>query len=651
MPANIEWERRRHRVEQALGQIAGLDAVRRNTFEALLTDGRHCHVMVAASGAAGARADAFVLRRTGIYALTFADALDDRLLQGIRDQANEVCEAVAMGRNRFVPSAIQIVQVLPVGRVGHDERVRATTPKDVVAALSETAQRYSADRVDDWADAIARRLSGYVHVAAPPQSVPPRRGADADDGLFTADDVRSQRRDHALALDWQQWMHFLDDEQRAYVRKNYTGPARIGGPAGTGKSVIAMHRLARIARESHGKLLFTTLVGSLVNCQRAAFRTLAPEVADRVEFTTLHKWARSHLADSEVVDFERYSLDANTAFWQTWREAGGDQGPLARKVADPLYWRDEITQVIEGRGIRTEAEYVGLRRVRDRLTLTDELRHDVWTLYQAYLAYKSQHNVLDFSDLLRVALEAVRENPIEPRYRMVVVDEVQDIPLIGVRLAAELADATQPNSLLLVGDGQQQVYSAGWRMSELGWEWRGRSEILRVNYRNRRKIHDYARTIGAANALDDTRETPPIPLRDTSAALDGGVVEHWHGPESQLVAALVEALRSRPTPRPPTAVIVDNNGQIGRLVPLLRRANLAAVELEKYDCSPSERIVVGTVYMAKGLDFAEIFRIVEAKTQGITPYESDRRDRQRIVAATRARDHLWVGVVDDEPNP
>ncbi|WP_433665594.1 hypothetical protein ACQPW1_36200 [Nocardia sp. CA-128927] len=54
-----------------------------------------------------------------------------------------------------------------------------------------------------------------------------------------------------------------------------------------------------------------------------------------------------------------------------------------------------------------------------------------------------------------------------------------------------------------------------------------------------------------------------------------------------------------------------------------------------------------TAHLATGLDFGEVFRIVEANTQGITSFESDRRDRQSLVAATRARDYLWIGVVDE----
>ncbi|QIS14547.1 UvrD-helicase domain-containing protein [Nocardia arthritidis] len=651
MPTNIAWEQRRQRVGEALRKISGLHGDRRNAFEALLTHDRTCHLLVAEPRTTTAgQADAFLLRRTGIYALTFAEALDDSFLHQLRAQTADACSAITMGRNAFVPSAVPIVQVLPAGRAdAADERVVAATLTNLVNVVAAERVRYSAEKITQWALMLSQRLPGYIPITVPAENTQTHRDG-TDDGLFTAAEANSRQRDHALTLRWEQWMHFLDNEQRGYVRKNYTGPARIAGPAGTGKSVVAMHRLARIARESRGRLLFTTFVGSLPKCQGAAFRNLAPEVADRVEFTTLHRWARRHLADTGAVDFGRYSLDRrdiDSAFGHAWRDSGRADGPLAQVIPDARYWHDEITQVIEGRGIRTASEYRSLRRTRDRLKLPPDLRDEVWNLYESYVGYKRENDVLDWSDVLLQALAELRRKPLEARYRMVIVDEVQDIPMIGVLLAAELTDIAEPNSLLLVGDGQQQVYPAGWRVSELGWEWRGRSEVLRVNYRNRRAVHEHARAIGAGNSLDDTGDVPAIPLHDTTAALDGGSVEHWRGTEFELADALADALRARPRPRPPTAVIVDNNQQVDRIIGKLRRAGFDAQHLDQYDCTPSERVVVGTVYLAKGLDFAEVFRIVEANTQGITSYESDRRDRQSLVAATRARDYLWIGVVGE----
>ena len=53
----------------------------------------------------------------------------------------------------------------------------------------------------------------------------------------------------ALDFPWEKWTVFLHPEQRQWVERDYAGPARVSGSAGTGKTIVALHRAVHLARD------------------------------------------------------------------------------------------------------------------------------------------------------------------------------------------------------------------------------------------------------------------------------------------------------------------------------------------------------------------------------------------------------------------
>ncbi|WP_233160962.1 ATP-binding domain-containing protein [Actinophytocola xanthii] len=221
------------------------------------------------------------------------------------------------------------------------------------------------------------------------------------------------------------------------------------------------------------------------------------------------------------------------------------------------------------------------------------------------------------------------------------VDEVQDITLTGLRLLRELA-GDGPDGLLLVGDGQQQVYPGGWRLSDAGIPVQGRGEVLRVNYRNRAAIVDFARRFDAVNQVDDLDGDRGYTLEQASNTNTGGTVRSWRGPERELGAALVRAVNELPVPVGNAAVIVFAKNDVEHCVKLLSAAGILSLRLEHYEGGPDERLKIGTVHRAKGLDFQAVLAV----RRSVGTLEQPVLERQYLVAATRARDHLWWGVVE-----
>ncbi|MFH8991291.1 UvrD-helicase domain-containing protein [Streptomyces sp. NPDC017940] len=122
----------------------------------------------------------------------------------------------------------------------------------------------------------------------------------ASDGLFDLEGLRDAALEEALRAPIEQWMTFLHPDQVALVRRNWSGPARISGPAGTGKTVVGLHRAAYLARRTGGRILYVTFANNLPRVQGTFLRAMSPAVADRVEFRSLHSWAQEFLQARDV---------------------------------------------------------------------------------------------------------------------------------------------------------------------------------------------------------------------------------------------------------------------------------------------------------------------------------------------------------------
>ncbi len=227
---------------------------------------------------------------------------------------------------------------------------------------------------------------------------------------------------------------------------------------------------------------------------------------------------------------------------------------------------------------------------------------------------------------------------------------MQDITLAGLRLAHAIAGGNGSSPLLLLGDGQQQVYAGGWRMADAGIDLRGRGAILRVDYRNRRRVWENAAGIDAVNELGDFDDAPGVLLRDADVVLPDGVVRIWRGPDQYLEAALVDGIRGCGKPLSDIAVLTRTRQEAGRLAGALDAVGVATLPLEDYDGTPQAAVKVGTVHRAKGLDFAAVFHPTWSggprSRTGADRERAELADRQKLVAITRARDYAWIGVRD-----
>ncbi|WP_433634853.1 hypothetical protein [Nocardia sp. CA-120079] len=144
---------------------------------------------------------------------------------------------------------------------------------------------------------------------------------------------------------------------------------------------------------------------------------------------------------------------------------------------------------------------------------------------------------------------------------------------------------------------------------------------------------------------------PGVTLRDARGVLDGGHVDEWAGPDDQLDTALITAIHALDAPNGHLAVITRTNTEANRFLRVLKAASIPIQLLEDYDGTYVDVLKVGTVQRAKGLEFPAVFRPVlpGERPRRRTASQQDTDElaaRRQLVAVTRARDYLWLGIAD-----
>jgi len=650
--SDIGYERRRHWVEERLDALGFLSRTQRNFLGSILMQRGSWHVLVerTAGFPPSGRAAGFVVGRAGVFALVFTEVVPtDAQLYRIRRHAEETFANLTSGRRQYVPHMLELMLLMPAAPVpGSRVPFVAVDPTTVADTVRSSETKLAPKKAREIAATVDARVSRYELIST---DAVPAFEAPSEGGLFAPSDLQVDERAKALERPFEEWMTFLDPNQIALVQRNFNGPARFSGPAGTGKTVVALHRMAHFAKNNPGQLLFLTFVRTLPRYLQSGFTRLAPHSDDRVEFIGLHGWARAFL-EERGKQIEVVEGNVNNAFGFAWKGARDLLTPIE---PSPNYWEDEVQRVIKGRGITDLEGYQRIdRRGRNGITLDGTQREIVWAnLYEPYERYLRERGTNDHDDRIRHALEELKARPLDEPYGLVTVDEVQDFTLNELALAHQIAGGSADAQLLLVGDGQQQIYAGGWRLSDAGIPIVGRGNVLRINYRNRSEVLDFAQGVHAINTVDDLDGSPGFVLRDSHAVLPGGHVRTESVTRSEAGTTLARAIRDSKIPLADIAVITRTNKEEERYREALREAGIHTASLKDYDGTRRDEVKVGTVYRAKGMDFAAVFHITEKPNGAAETHSAADRDRaelaarQLMVVHTRARDYLWVGTIND----
>jgi len=460
----------------------------------------------------------------------------------------------------------------------------------------------------------------------------------------------------ALDAPWDKWTVFLHPEQREWVERDYNGPARVSGSAGTGKTIVALHRAAYLARTNpDARLLLATFSDPLARAIETRLRYLVgnePRVRERIEIYALDalglRLYQAQLGPVTVTTRE----DVRTALREASAAVGGHKFSLSFLVAE---WE----QVVDAWQLESREAYRDVARLGRKTRLPEARRATLWAIFErarASLADRKLKTPAAVFQALAVELGRTRH----PSFDFAVIDEAQDVSVTQLRFLAALG-GDRPNALFFAGDLGQRIFQAPFSWRSLGVDVRGRSRTLRVNYRTSHQIREQAdRLLGPEIAdVDGNRES----RRDAISVFNGPppVVRTFPTEQAEIdaVAAwLAEQMENGVRPHE-IGIFTRSTSELPRAQAAADKANLAYRILDDKLRSTDGAASIGTMHLAKGLEFRAV--AVMGCDDEILPLQErienvgDDADLQEVydterhllyVACTRARDALSVTAVE-----
>ncbi len=285
-------------------------------------------------------------------------------------------------------------------------------------------------------------------------------------------DVEALRR--ALDEPWEKWAVFLHPSQAALVARDFSGPARVSGSAGTGKRVVALHRAVHLARKNPSStVLLTTFSDALAHALEGKLKTLVsgePDAAARIVVRAIGRVGR----DLYAALFGGLKLVAP----ETVRALIAEAAKQRSGKFSLQFLISEWSDVIEPWLVRSKEDYAKVTRLGRKARISAGQRDALWPLFQAVrdeIAARGETTISDMFDRISVAMAAAGACP----YDFAVVDEAQDLGVAEARFLAALG-AGRPNALFFAGDLGQRIFQTPFSWKSLGIDIRGRSSTLRV---------------------------------------------------------------------------------------------------------------------------------------------------------------------------
>ncbi len=469
--------------------------------------------------------------------------------------------------------------------------------------------------------------------------------------LVTTDDETLQA---ILQGGFERWQVYLHPAQRRVVERSYSGPARVSGGPGTGKTIVALHRVKwlveRLPSDSSGQdVLLTTFNKNLAADLRQRLLLLGgPGLLDRVDVVNIDRLATQVVNETQP-GVRLHWMDDPKAI-DLWREVLLE---LGESRWDAEFLHDEWSQVVLGHAITSQQEYFRARRAGRGRQLNRAQRAVIWELVEQFTKRLDEANLWTFR---RVAAHAARlEQQLaatrEPRYRHIVVDEAQDLSSAHWMLLRAMV-SRGANDLFLAGDTHQRIYDNYVSLGSLGIEIRGRSSRLTLTYRSTHEILTAASRILGTESWDD--------MDDGTDNLDG-YRSVLRGPQPEFRAyrswqeeldGILHQVREWTGGGASIAVSVPTKKQVEQVESYLTEHDAPAGANGPDGPRLHDGVHVGTLQRFKGLEYQRMILagITDAAVPGQrTAADPARQQRELMrarsllfVAATRARDALVI---------
>lgn len=460
----------------------------------------------------------------------------------------------------------------------------------------------------------------------------------------------------ALEYPWEKWTVFLHPEQRRLVERDYSGPARVSGSAGTGKTVVALHRAVYLAKSNpNTRVLLATFSETLANALKTKLRRLLhnqPKLGEQIEVYALNTMAerlykfnigQPHLVSKETI----HELLVEAA------------GKVGEHSCSPYFLLTEWEQVVDAWQLDSWEAYRDVTRLGRKTKLPENRRAALWSIFEQVQSVLKERGLITYPGLFNQLTTRYKAGQPAP-FNFIVVDEAQDINIPQLKFLAALS-GNQPNTLFFAGDLGQRIFQQPFSWKILGVDIQGRSKTLRINYRTSHQIR-----MQADKLLD-----PQLSDVDGITEKRGGTISVFNGPVPTInsfktpaleIEAVSQWLKDRVNAgvKPDEiGVFVRSETELPRARAALETARLSYQLLDEKMVTTVEAVSLCPMHLAKGLEFRAVAVMacddeviplqerIEQVTDGSDLEDVYHTERHLLyVACTRARDHLLVTSVE-----
>ena len=413
----------------------------------------------------------------------------------------------------------------------------------------------------------------------------------------------------------EKWRIFLHPTQRKVVEKNFNGPARVLGGAGTGKTVVAMHRAKMLASnlESNEKILFTTYTKNLAEDIKDNLRKICTaEEMKRIDIINLDAWVSNFLRRQGY----EYQIVYDEEVDKAWRDAIAIAGGDLNFVEN--FYKDEWVKVVQAQEVYDKVSYCKASRIGRGVRLDRKVRMQIWDVFDEYQNIMNEKLQRDVEAAMYECRKILENKKLTGQYTSIIVDEGQDLSPSAYRLLRSLAGDEHRNDIFIVGDSHQRIYRNKAVLSKCGINVRGRSSYLRINYRTTEEIRKFA--FGLLNGvsfddLDDDYDNGKGCQSLTHG--DKPEIKKFATPEEELdyLVSRIHELETAGIEQKNICIVARTHKLLDSYIAGLQRAGIKSFEIKanKTDDRTFEGVRIATMHRVKGLEFDYVFAVAVNK--------------------------------------
>ncbi len=462
----------------------------------------------------------------------------------------------------------------------------------------------------------------------------------------------SEELERALESPWDRWITFLHPDQRELVDKDFPGPARVSGSAGTGKTIVALHRAVSLAKRfPENRVLLATFSNALASALRDKLKRLIvsePRLGERIDVLSMEALGQilfnQQNQDASIIDENELMMLIQASA----KAVPGHSFNLS-------FLKSEWDEVFDAWNIMSWEQYRDIARLGRKTRLPETQRRILWEIFSRTRNELESRGYITSSGLFHYLAEEIGKRKYPP-YDNVVIDEAQDIGIAQLHFLAAFG-AKEPNRLFFAGDTGQRIFRQAFSWKALGIDLQGRCRTLHVNYRTSHQIRSRADLLLGKETSDIDGN---IEMRDSTISLFNGPVPEVvecasQEEEEHKVSEWIKDLAVKGVEPHEMCLCIRSENEIGRAHQAAVDSGLAFTVLDDNVVLVQRKLSLCTMHLAKGLEFRAVAVMacddeiipsqerIDALTDAADLEDAFNTERQLLyVACTRARDFLLV---------